>query len=200
MPPPARGPYLALLPVGLALPPLLPAARWALTPPFHPYHTLTRALRHPRHGGLFLWRSPSGHPARALPGTVALGSPDFPRKRPEPPARSSSLLRSVRLFLSDHKVKAQAREGALPLLAFCQFTPGYFWPNERGSNLHLAINIPEREAEPRLKPDIGLSQGREILGDQGTCCPGAISQAQSRQKRLVISSGCIAQIARIASE
>ena len=31
-----RGPYLALLPVGLALPPLLPAARWALTPPFHP--------------------------------------------------------------------------------------------------------------------------------------------------------------------
>ena len=33
----ARGPYLALLPVGLAMPPLLPAARWALTPPFHPY-------------------------------------------------------------------------------------------------------------------------------------------------------------------
>jgi len=33
----ARGSYLALLPVGLAMPPLLPAARWALTPPFHPY-------------------------------------------------------------------------------------------------------------------------------------------------------------------
>ena len=32
-----RDPYLALLPVGLAVPPLLPAARWALTPPFHPY-------------------------------------------------------------------------------------------------------------------------------------------------------------------
>ena len=32
-----RGPYLALLPVGLAVPPLLPAAWWALTPPFHPY-------------------------------------------------------------------------------------------------------------------------------------------------------------------
>ena len=31
-----RDPYLALLPVGLAVPPLLPAARWALTPPFHP--------------------------------------------------------------------------------------------------------------------------------------------------------------------
>ena len=32
-----RDPYLALLPVGLAVPPLLPEARWALTPPFHPY-------------------------------------------------------------------------------------------------------------------------------------------------------------------
>jgi hypothetical protein len=26
----------------------------------------------------FLWRYPSGCPARALPGTIALGSPDFP--------------------------------------------------------------------------------------------------------------------------
>jgi len=32
---PARRPYLALLPVGLAVPVLLPVPRWALTPPFH---------------------------------------------------------------------------------------------------------------------------------------------------------------------
>ncbi len=31
-----RDPYLVLLPVGLAMPALLPAPRWALTPPFHP--------------------------------------------------------------------------------------------------------------------------------------------------------------------
>ena len=30
-------PYLALLPVGLAVPVRLPVPRWALTPPFHPY-------------------------------------------------------------------------------------------------------------------------------------------------------------------
>ncbi len=30
-----RFPYLTLLPVGLAVPPPLPGARWALTPPFH---------------------------------------------------------------------------------------------------------------------------------------------------------------------
>ena len=36
---PARGPYLALLQVGLAVPVLLPVPRWALTPPFHPYHS-----------------------------------------------------------------------------------------------------------------------------------------------------------------
>ena len=33
---PARRPYLALLPVGFALPPPLPVARCALTAPFHP--------------------------------------------------------------------------------------------------------------------------------------------------------------------
>ncbi|QFS83621.1 hypothetical protein FIU97_12680 [Roseivivax sp. THAF40] len=33
---PARGPYLALLPVGLAMRVRLPVPRWALTPPFHP--------------------------------------------------------------------------------------------------------------------------------------------------------------------
>ena len=30
----------------------------------------------------FLWRFPSGCPARALPGTIALWSPDFPREKP----------------------------------------------------------------------------------------------------------------------
>jgi len=31
-----RGPYLVLLPVGFALPVLLPVPWWALTPPFRP--------------------------------------------------------------------------------------------------------------------------------------------------------------------
>ena len=37
---PPRHPYLALLPVGLAVPLRLPVARWALTPPFHPYPSI----------------------------------------------------------------------------------------------------------------------------------------------------------------
>src|SRR4051812_8108608 len=32
--------YLALLRLGVTLPPLLPVVRWALTPPFHPYPPL----------------------------------------------------------------------------------------------------------------------------------------------------------------
>src|SRR5690606_5370630 len=35
---PLNRPYSVLLPVGFALPLLLPVARWALTPPFHPCH------------------------------------------------------------------------------------------------------------------------------------------------------------------
>ena len=66
-----RRPYSVLLPVGFTVPLPLPVARWALTPPFHPYPK-KRAV-------YFLLRFPSGYPARVLPGTAALRSPDFPR-------------------------------------------------------------------------------------------------------------------------
>gem|GEM_PF-3598492 len=64
---------MALLPVGLAMPLLLPVARWALTPPFHrdlgvcKSRTLgaTKAVSS-------LWRFPWGCPRRVLPGTVAV--------------------------------------------------------------------------------------------------------------------------------
>ncbi len=92
----ARGPYLALLPVGLALPPLLPAARWALTPPFHPYPKVPAeaAVR----GGLFSVALSVGLPR---PGVTrhriflesGLSSTLLPRPRssslPRPPALAS---------------------------------------------------------------------------------------------------------------
>lgn len=43
---PPRRPYSVLLPVGFALPPLLPGVRWALTPPFHPYPASASLLSH----------------------------------------------------------------------------------------------------------------------------------------------------------
>jgi len=67
--------YLVLLPVGFSLPPPLPAARCALTAPFHP-------CRPPGLPGgeavYFLWHFPWGRPRQALPGTVPPWSPDFP--------------------------------------------------------------------------------------------------------------------------
>jgi hypothetical protein len=67
--------YLVLLPVGFSLPPPLPAARCALTAPFHP-------CRPPNISGrpavYFLWHFPWSRPRRALPGTVPPWSPDFP--------------------------------------------------------------------------------------------------------------------------
>ena len=39
---PTRRPYTVLLPVGFALPLPLPAARYALTAPFHPYLSLPK--------------------------------------------------------------------------------------------------------------------------------------------------------------
>lgn len=62
----ARGPYSALLPVGLAVPVLLPVPRWALIPPFHPYRsTLRRSLL----CGAFPGVAPAGrYPAPLLQG------------------------------------------------------------------------------------------------------------------------------------
>jgi hypothetical protein len=65
-------PYSVLLPVGFAVPPPLPEARWALTPPFHCRGAKACAT-------CFLWHFPWGRPRRALPGTVVPWSPDFPR-------------------------------------------------------------------------------------------------------------------------
>ena len=63
----------------LALPAPLPAPRWALTPPFHPYPPLVAA------GGLFSAAlAVEGTSRFPLPGVTrhrALRSPDFPRNR-----------------------------------------------------------------------------------------------------------------------
>ncbi len=58
-----RRPYSILLPVGFAVPALLPVLRCALTAPFRPDRAKATAV-------CFLWHFPLGHPSRALPGTV----------------------------------------------------------------------------------------------------------------------------------
>jgi hypothetical protein len=68
--------YLALLRLGFAEPLTLPPMRWALAPPFHPYHSF-------RCGGLFsVALSVTRSSRRARPGVTwqpTLWSPDFPR-------------------------------------------------------------------------------------------------------------------------
>ena len=89
---PARGPYSALLRVGLAIPSRLPGPWWALTPPFHRDHAGMAVSS--------LWRFPWGCPRRALPGTLASWSPDFPRNacapRGHPALRARGGLRGGR--------------------------------------------------------------------------------------------------------
>src|SRR5690606_15976312 len=78
--------YLALLRLGVAVPPLLPAARWALTPPFHPYRTPALAPR------ACIRRSVFCGPVRRLAAPrrylavypMELGLSSDTRKRPRP--------------------------------------------------------------------------------------------------------------------
>ena len=58
---PSHHPYSVLLPVGFTVPLLLPVARWALTPPFHPYRAREQPSRRFAFCGTFPGVAPAGH-------------------------------------------------------------------------------------------------------------------------------------------
>lgn len=66
--------------MGFTLPPRLPGERCALTAPFHPYPPVLHASKISKkwRAVYFLWHFPWIHIPQALPGTLALWSPDFP--------------------------------------------------------------------------------------------------------------------------
>src|SRR5689334_1150920 len=59
--------------MGFAVPPALPRARWALTPPFHPYPPSLR-----KEGGLFSVALSSASPPPGVTWHRTLWSSDFP--------------------------------------------------------------------------------------------------------------------------
>ena len=78
--------YAALLPMGFAVPPALPRARWALTPPFHPYRR--PAKKSGVDGGLFSVALSSTFLPPGVTRHRALWSSDFPPAAPERGQRS----------------------------------------------------------------------------------------------------------------
>jgi hypothetical protein len=115
---PSRRSYSVLLPVGFTVPLLLPGARWALTPPFHPYPARISArppvnrqteLKY-RRGGL-------------LSVALSLGSPPpgVTRHRisAEPGLSSRAAFRRLRVRPSNRlapRIKAFASQNAMPFL------------------------------------------------------------------------------------
>lgn len=85
---PMCDPYPILLPTGLAVPPPLPGARWALAPPFHPCHgepwrsVLCGAF--PRHGATVSHGTPPAgrYPASCLRGARTFLTPPEGEARP----------------------------------------------------------------------------------------------------------------------
>ena len=105
----------------------------------------------------FLWRFPSGFPARALPGTVASWSPDFPRGAGTPRGRPA--------FCAKGGVETSARgvkrivqaAGVLPLLACGQFTPGYLQPEEdRACPSPLTVSRSTRKSSASIRSSCKL--------------------------------------------
>ncbi|GEM_PF-4865173 len=125
-------PYLILLRTGFTLPPLSPAERWALTPPFHPYPSRKAGnskseLRNPKlsnlvlpaqsAGGRFIFcgtfhhrRYGTGVPALTT-GRPALRSPDFPPSRRSKRAADTLCLRfgNVRGLIATKNTKKHKR-------------------------------------------------------------------------------------------
>src|SRR5688572_28174335 len=75
-------PYLVLLRAGFGVPRLLPAARWALTPPFHPSPfdspSAPCGVNGSLRGGLFSVPLSVGSPRPGITRRTALWSSDFP--------------------------------------------------------------------------------------------------------------------------
>ena len=67
---PPRALYLALHPMGFAVPPRLRSARWALTPPFHPYPGRSR-------GGIFSVALSVNPPSRVSCPSVSPAEPEL---------------------------------------------------------------------------------------------------------------------------
>lgn len=71
-------PYLALHPMGFAMPPRLRLERWALTPPFHPYQSL---LKEPWLAVSSLWHFPLKRLAASSPACIPRSA--FLRRQPQ---------------------------------------------------------------------------------------------------------------------
>ncbi len=113
---PAHHPYSVLLPVGFAMPPLLPAARCALTAPFHPYPAASRVAvqRHDRWlGGILSAALSLGSPPPDVirhrlsmePGLSSQGT--FRHSPARPPGR---LTRPIKGFAAPNATKNPAHQ------------------------------------------------------------------------------------------
>jgi hypothetical protein len=106
----ARGCCLGLLAVGFTLPRRSPAARCALTAPFHPYH--------PKVAVSFLWHCPSARAGLALPTTVPCPVRTFltPISRcPQAPTSRRAIATARFAAACDHtRLRSRLRTSAWP--------------------------------------------------------------------------------------
>ena len=128
--PAGRPPLCGLAPGGVCLPPPLPAARCALTAPFHPCR---RPRLHERAPAVCsLWHFPWGRPRRALPGTVFPWSPDFPPPGPEGsrsghPAVWRLLARRLRASRQPSRWSSPASRAAVSASGWPSISAGRKW-------------------------------------------------------------------------
>ena len=154
-------PYLALLPVGFALPSPLPSTRCALTAPFHPCRHACARL-----GGIFSVALSVGSRPPGVTWHRALWSPDFP---PRPCGRSDCLadsrdhLSAWRAAASSHAGRRILRERKRPRVGVGATHAGKArrrgggrgWPQVTGAARRASRRARRRRARQPARPRRG---------------------------------------------
>jgi len=155
-------PYLALLHVGFALPPLSPAERCALTAPFHPYRGVAAEAV------CFLWHFPSTGLESGVPDVIrhtALRSSDFPLPMPE--------------GIGSDRPARSATRCALPKVGRPSFGSRVSWSQ---GTFQLDYRVPDRRT--RLPPcselpPCGVASGLSSVETRFSIRPFALRQRRS---------------------
>ena len=169
-------PYLVLLRMGFALPPVLPPARCALTAPFHPCRVPSRTR-----GGLFSVALSVGSRPPGVTWHPALRSPDFP-----PPRRSGQRLPGR---LPPEDSVARGRQDSSPRLG--DFRQARKRPVNRNDRM---LGRPGRPRNPGHAParapfPRGQTSTRVRLAAAALSAPPGRCRAQASLRALVCNAG-----------
>src|SRR5215207_2212872 len=160
--------YLALLPLGFAVPLVLPPARWALTPPFHP--CLCAGEPGHRRSVLCCTFRRGKSPRPGVTWQRALWSPDFPRVLAHSrPSGRQHPQRKITYSIGDDEMTCPFYTGTVPACTHGRSIRALCLPHFTGGGSCLMKERPgtsfrrSRHCSPRKNDSVSMLLGRDVI-------------------------------------